>query len=106
VELARVEVQLEHRDDDRSPDKIVLSLGGDSNAKTWVTLSGYNISSLKPASDLNRYVSIDPYTSTGSLPPFSAGWSGLWRCAGTRCDWRSSREWSWTVDSSDSSEAG
>lgn len=57
MELPKVDVQLEHSDEDRSsPDKIVLKLqGGDSNTKTWVTLTGYHISSFKAASELNRY---------------------------------------------------
>eukprot|EP01090_Pellita_catalonica_P015326 TRINITY_DN413_c0_g1_i1.p1 TRINITY_DN413_c0_g1~~TRINITY_DN413_c0_g1_i1.p1 ORF type:complete len:719 (-),score=115.94 TRINITY_DN413_c0_g1_i1:68-2224(-) len=54
LHLGRIEVMLEHYDE-RHPDRIVLKpTSKDSNAKTWVTLSGIHISSLKAESELNR----------------------------------------------------
>ncbi len=58
MDLSKIDVQLEHNQDERNPDRIVLRPNsGETNIKTWITLSGYNISSLKSSTELNRFVS-------------------------------------------------
>ncbi|KAL6080477.1 copper transport protein ctr1 [Balamuthia mandrillaris] len=62
VLLDTVQVHLEHFHEEKYPDHIVLKPANneeeeeeeESNRKTWVTLSGSNISSLKPSSELQR----------------------------------------------------
>ena len=66
-----------------------IVLNRDGGSKMWV-LSGYNISSLKPASDINRCVCVCVCGRVcvcghvlNSHHMGFAGWSGLWRCGAT-----------------------